>query len=68
MVKNLIKFFIAIGFLLSQFLGFAVGLLQLMRRKPYTTNTGCIRSLISKFGSKSSLETPELWQNIGSAN
>ena len=60
MVKNFIDFFIAIGFLLPQFLGPAVGHLQLMQLEPYTINTGFLRSLIGKLGLKNSLKTPEL--------
>ena len=60
MMKNLIDFFITVGLLLPQFLGLAVGLLQLLQPEPYTTNTGFVRSLISEFGSKGPLETPEL--------
>ena len=68
MVKNLIDFFITIGFLLSQFLGFAVGLLQLLQPEPYTTNTGFVRLLIGEFGLEGIPETPELWQSVGSAD
>ena len=68
MVSNLIDFFIAVGFLLSQFLVFAVDLLQLLQPKPYTTNTGFIRSLIGELGLEGCLEMPELWQSVGSAD
>ena len=68
MVKNLIDFFIAIGFLISQFLGLAAGLLQLLQPGSHTTNTDFIRSLISKLGLESTLEMPELWQSVGSAD
>ena len=68
MVKNIIDFFIAIGFLLPQFLGLAVGLLQLLQPEPYTTNTGFIRSLIGELGSEVIPETPELWQSVGFAD
>ena len=61
MVKNLIDFFIAIGFLLPQFLGLAVGLLQLLQPKLYTINTGFIRLLIGKLGLEDAPEMPELW-------
>ena len=65
MVKNLINVFIAVGLLLLQLLGLAVGLLRLLQLKPHTTNTGFIRSLISKLGSEGTPETPELWQSVG---
>ena len=68
MMKNLINFFIAIGFLLLQFLSFTIGLLQLLQLEPYTTNTGFRRSFISKHGSKGILKMPKLWQSIGSAD
>ena len=61
MVKNFINFFIAVGFLLSQILGLAVGFLQLLEPKPYTTNTGFTKSLIGKLGLKVISETPKLW-------
>ena len=64
MVKNLINFWIAIAFLFPQFLGLAIGFLQLLQPKPYTTKTDFIRSLIGKFGLKSIEEILELWQNI----
>ena len=57
MVKNLINFFIAVDFLLPQFLGLAVGFLQLLQPKPYITNIGFIRSLIGKLGSEGILKT-----------
>ena len=47
MVKNLIDFFVAIKFLLFQFLGLAISLLQLLEPKSFTTNTGIIRFFIS---------------------
>ena len=64
MVKNLIDFFITIGFLLPQFLGFAVGLLQLLQPKPHTSNTGFIKLLIGELGLEGIPEMPELWQNV----
>ena len=42
MVKNLFDFFIVVGLLLPQFLGFAFGLLQLLQPEPHTTNTAFI--------------------------
>ena len=60
MVKNIIDFFIAVGFLLPQFLGLAVGLLQLLQPEPHTTNTGFIKLFISELGLKVTPETPEL--------
>ena len=68
MMKNIIDFFIAVGFLFPQFLGFAIGLLQLLQPRPYTTNTSFIKSFIGKLSSKGTSEMPELWQNVGSAN
>ena len=68
MVKNIIDFFIAVGLLLPQFLGLAVSLLQLLQPEPHTTNTGFIRSFITKLGSEVISETPELWQSVGSAD
>ena len=68
MVKNIIDFFIAVSLLLPQFLGLAVGLLQLLQPEPYTINTGFIRLLIGKLGLEIILETPELWQSVGSAD
>ena len=67
-MKNVINFFVAVGFLLSQFLGLVVCLLQLLQPEPYTTNTSFIRLLIGKFGSEGTLKTPELWQSVGFAN
>ena len=60
MVKNLIDFFIVVGLLLYQFLGLAVGLLQLFQFKPHTTNTGFIKSLIGKLGAEGTAKTLEL--------
>ena len=60
MVKNLINFFITIGFLLSQSLAFAASLLQLLQSEPYTTNTGFVRSLIGKLSLKRISYMPEL--------
>ena len=68
MVKNLIDFFITIGFLLPQFLGLAVGLLQFLQPEPHITNTGFVRLLIGELGLESTPETPKLWQSIGSAD
>ena len=68
MVKNLIDFSISVGFLLSQFLSFAVGLLQLLQPESHTTITGFIKSLIGQLGSEGSPETQELWQSIYSAD
>ena len=68
MVKNLIDFCIAVGLLLPQFLGLAVGLLQLLQPEPHTTNTDFIKLLIGKLGLEKTLKTPELWQSIGSAD
>ena len=68
MVKNLINFFIIIGFLLPQFLGLAVGLLQLLPPEPYTTNTSFIRLLIGELGLEGTPEMPELWQSVGFAD
>ena len=68
MVKNLINFFIAVGFLLPQFLGLTIGLLQLLQPESYITNTGFIKSFIGKIGLKGSPKTRELWQNIGSTD
>ena len=68
MVKNIIDFFIAKGFLLSQFLGLAIRLLQLLQPELHTTNTGFIKSLIGELGLEVILETLKLWQNVGSAD
>ena len=68
MLKNFIDFFITVGFLLPQFLGLAVGFLQLLQPKPYTTNTSFVRLFINKLGLKGTPETPELWQSVGSAD
>ena len=68
MVKNVINFFIAIGFFLPQSLGFAIGLLQLLQLKPYSTNPGFIRSPIGELGLEDIPRMPELWQSIGSAD
>ena len=46
MVKNLIDFFIAAKFLLSQSLSFAISFLQLLQPEPHITNTSLIRSFI----------------------
>ena len=67
-MKNLIDFFITVGFLLPQFLGLMVGLLQLLPPKPYTSNIGFVRLLIGKLGLESTPKTPELWQSVGSAD
>ena len=68
MVKNLINFLIPVGLLLPQFLGFAVGFLQLLQLKPHTTNTSFRRLLIGKLGLEDTSETTELWQSVGSAD
>ena len=68
MVKNFINIFIAIGLLLSQFLGFAVGLLQLLQPEPHITNIGFIKLFIGELGSDITPKTPELWQSIGFAD
>ena len=68
MVKNLIDFFIAVGFLLPQFLNLAVGLLQLLQPEFYITNTDFIRSLIGELGLEVIPKMPKLWQNVGSAD
>ena len=59
-MKNLIDFFIAVSLLVPQFLGLAVGLLQLLQPETYTTITGFIRLLINELGLKNIPETPEL--------
>ena len=66
MMKNLINFFIAVGFLLPELLGLVVGLLQLLQPKPHTINIGFIRSLIDKLGLEDTPEMPKLWQSVGS--
>ena len=65
MVKNLIYFLIAISFLLFWFLGLAVGLLQLLQSKLYTTNIGFIRSLIGELGLESISEMSERFRRLG---
>ena len=60
MVKNLIDFFITVVFLLPQFLGLAVDLLQLLQLEPDITNTGFIRLLIDEFDSEGTPKMPEL--------
>ena len=60
MVKNLIDFFITVGLLLPQFLGLAVGLLQLLQSEPNITNTGFVRSLIGELGLEGPPKTPKL--------
>ena len=60
MMKNIIDFFIAVGFLLPQFLGLAVNLLQLLQPELHTTNTGFIRSLIGELGLEVIPKTSEL--------
>ena len=67
-MKNIIDFFVAVGPFLFQFLGLAVGLLQLLQSAPFTTNTGFIKSLIDKLGSKIIPKTPELWENVSSGD
>ena len=68
MVKNIINFFIAVGLLLSQFFGLAIGLLQFLQPKPHTTNTGFIRLLIGELGLEVIPKTSELWQTVDSAD
>ena len=68
MVKNLINFFITVGLLWPQFFGLAIGLLQLLQPEPHTINTGFVRLLIGKLGLEGTLETPELWQSVGSVD
>ena len=68
MVKNLINFFIAVDLLLPQFLGLALGLLQLLEPKSHATNIGFIRLLIGKLGLEGTSKVLELWQNMGSAD
>ena len=68
MVKNLIDFFIAVGFLLTRFLGLAVRLLQLLQPKPHTTNIGFISLLIGNLSLEDTLKTPELWESVGFAD
>ena len=68
MLKNLIDFFVAVSFLLPQFLGPAVGLLQLLQSEPHTTNTGFIRLLIDELSLKVIPKMPELWHNVSSAD
>ena len=60
MVKNLIDFFITVGFLLPQFLGFKVSLMQLLQLEPHTTNTGFVKSLIGELGLEGTPEMPKL--------
>ena len=66
MVKTLIDFFLAISFLLPQFLGLTVDLLELLQPKPDTINTGFIRFFIGKFILEGILQMPELWQSVSS--
>ena len=68
MVKDLINFFIAVGLLLPQFLGHAVGFLQLLQLEPHTTNTSFIRLFIGELGLEGTSKTLELWQSISSAD
>ena len=68
MVKNLIDFFVTFGFLLPQFLGIAVGLVQLLQLEPHITNTGFIKLLISKLDLEVISKMPNLWQSVGSAD
>lgn len=60
MVKNFINFFIAVSFLLLQFLGFAVGLLQFMQLEPHITYISFIKLLIGKLSLEVTSKTPEL--------
>ena len=66
MVKNLINFFIVVGFLLPQVLSLVVSLLELLQPKPHTINTGFIRSLIGKLNLKDIPKTSKLLQSTGS--
>ena len=68
MIKNFIDFFIVVDLLLPQFLGFAVGLLQLLQLEPHTTNPGFIRSFISKLDLKNISKIPDLCQSVGFAD
>ena len=61
MVKNLIDYFIAVGFLLPQFLDLAIGLLQLLQPKPHIINNGFIRLLIAELGLEDTPKMPKLW-------
>ena len=67
-MKNLINFFIAVGFLLPQFLGLTVGLLQLLQPELPTTNVGFIRFFIGKLGLEGIWEMQKLWQSIDFAD
>ena len=67
-MKNVIDFFIAVGFLLPQFLGLAVGLPQFLQPKPHTTNTGFIGLLIGELCLGVILKMSKLWQSIDSAD
>ena len=67
-MKDLIDFFITVGLLLPQFLGLAIGLLQLFQLEPHTTNTGFIRSLIGELGVEDIPQMLKLWQIVGSAD
>ena len=67
-MKNLIDFSVVVSFLLPLFLGFAVGLPQLLQFEPHTTNIGFIKSLISELGLEGTPKMPELWQSLGSAD
>ena len=68
MVKNLIDFFIAVGFLLPQSLCLAIGHLQLLQPEFHITNIGFIRFLIGKLVLEDIPETLKLWQSIDSAD
>ena len=68
MVKYHINFFITNGFLLPQFFGLAVRLLQLLQREPHITNDGFMRSLIGELGLEATPKMPERWQSIYSAD
>ena len=57
-----------IGFLLPQFLGLEVTLLQLLQLELYTTNIDIVKFLIGELGLEGIWEMPELWQSVGSAD
>ena len=68
MMKNLNNLFLAVGFLLPQFLDLDINLLQLLSPEPHIINLGFIRSLIGKLNLGNSPKTPELWQSIDSVD
>ena len=67
-VKNLINFLIAIGFLLRQSLGLAVSLLQLLQFKLHITNTSFRRCLIGELSLEGILKMLKMWQSVVSAD